>query len=454
MEKFDIIIIGGGPGGYLAGERAAQAGLNACVIEKRALGGVCLNEGCVPTKTLLNSAKLYDHATHGDRYGVTTEGAVINHSKVIDRKNMVVKQLVSGVAAKMKAHNVTVVNACAQICGKQDGLYCVKAGEQELQAKYLLIAAGSEAVVPPIPGVKEGLERGFVVTNREILDLREAPQNLCVIGGGVIGMELASYFSTIGVKVTVLEMLDKIAGPTDAEISNILKKNYQKKGVTFKLGCKVTGVGENTVTYEENGEEKTLETDLVLLSIGRRASTAGLGLETIGVETNRGAVVTDDHMRTNVENVYAAGDVNGKVMLAHTAYREAEVAINNIMGIEDVVNYDTIPSVIYTNPEVACCGLTLAAAQAKGINAREVNVSMRYSGRYLAEVAGGDGICKMVFDEERHTLIGIHMIGSYVSESIIGAAIFIDRQITVEEMKKIVFPHPTVCEVMREGLFM
>lgn len=453
MERYELLVIGGGPGGYLAAERGAQAGLKTAIAEERSLGGVCLNEGCVPTKTFLNSAKLYSHAVGSARFGVTVEGAAIDHGKVVDRKNTVVKQLIAGVAMKMKKYGVTVYSQKATIVKKCDEGFIISVGSEEISAKNIIIATGSQAIVPPIPGAKEAMESGFAVTSREILDLKELPQSLCVIGGGVIGMEFAAYYTAIGVKVTVVEMLDKIAGGTDREISAILQKNYQKKGVAFKLGCKVTEIGDGFVEFEEKGEQKRLECGLVLLSIGRRAVTGGCGADEIGVATQRGAIITNERMETSVPGIWAVGDCNGKIMLAHTAYREAEVAVNNIAGKADVMDYSAIPSVIYTDPEVACCGMTMESAQEAGINVRCASISLRYSGRYLAEVLAGDGICKLIIDEDRNILVGVHIIGSYASEMIYGAAMMIGQQMDIEKIKKVVFPHPTVCEVIREGLF-
>jgi len=256
------------------------------------------------------------------------------------------------------------------------------------------------------------------------------------------------------VKVTVIEMLDKIAGPTEKEVSAQLLKEYKKRGIDFKLGCKITEVTDRAVVYEEKGETKQVEADAVLCSIGRRAFTQGMGIEELGVYMERGAIVTDEHMQTNIAGVYAVGDVNGKIMLAHTAYREAEVAVNNILGKKDVMRYNAIPSVIYSNPEIASVGETLDSAKAKGIEAKEVKASMRFSGRYLAEVEKGDGFCKLVVDTKKNTLIGCHMIGSYTSEMIFGVALMIERQLTIPQIKELVFPHPTVGEVIREALFM
>ena len=454
MVKSDVLVLGGGPGGYLAAERAAQGGKKVTLIEKRALGGTCLNEGCIPSKALLNSAKLYEHAKDSAAFGVTAADVRIDHAKVIDRKAKVVKTLVSGVGATMGANGVTVVMENGVITGKGPDGFTVQAGGETYAADKLIIASGSVPVVPPIPGLREGIESGFVMTNREILDRKDLPKHLVVIGGGVIGLEMASYFSMIGVPVTIIEMLDKIAGPTEKEVSTALLKEYKKRGIEFKLSCKVTGVTSNAVQYEEAGEAKEAPCDAVLCSIGRRAFTQDIGLETLNIYTERGAIVTDEHLQTNVPGVYAVGDVNGKIMLAHTAYREAEVAVNHILGKKDYMRYNAIPSVIYTNPEVACVGETLESAQSKGIEAKCVKASMKFSGRYLAEVEKGDGFCKLVIDTKKNTLIGCHMIGSYASEMIFGVALMIEKQMPLDAIKELVFPHPTVGEVIREALFM
>ncbi len=454
MEKYDVIVLGGGPGGYLAAERAAEGGMKTAVVEKRALGGVCLNEGCVPTKTLLYSAKIFDYAKHSQEYGVKFENPSIDHSAVIDRKGRVVKTLVGGIGASMKKHGVEVVNARGEILGKSAQGFTVKANGTEYTGAKLLICTGSTASVPPIPGLRESIASGFGMTNREILDLREVPKELVVIGGGVIGLEMASYFNSIGSKVTVIEMLDHIAGPTDGEIGRILYKNYVKRGVQFLLGAKVTSVGTDCVNYELDGRACTAKADRVLVSIGRRAMTQGIGLENIGVLTERGAIVTNEKMETNVAGVYAAGDVNGRLMLAHTAYREGEVAVNNMLGKQDFVNYNSIPSVIYTNPEVASVGETTESVKAKGLDAKVESFTLKYSGRYIAENEGGDGIVKLIVDNEHRKLLGVHMIGNYASEIIYGAALMVDREMRVEQVQKIVFPHPTVGEVIREAMFM
>ena len=454
MEIYDLVVIGGGPAGYLAGERAGHAGLKTLVIEKREFGGVCLNEGCVPSKTFLNSAKVLDYANHASNYGVTVEGKTsIDQKFVVERKNGVVKMLVSGIKGQLKRNKVAMKSAEAFIEGKVDDGYAIKVGDEKVVAKRLIIATGSMPVVPPITGLKENLEKGVVLTNREILNLTEIPNKLVVIGGGVIGLEMASYFSSVGSQVTVVEMLDKIAGPTEKEISEILKKSLEKKGVKFNLGCKVTAIESDGVIFERDGKAEKVDADKILLSIGRRAVTQGFGLENIGVNLERGAIVTDDKMRTNVANVYACGDVNGKVMLAHTAYREAEVAINTILGKKDAMRYNVIPSVIYTNPEVGTVGETEESAKAKGLDVKTVSIPMTYSGRYVAENTALDGICKLVINNKTNTLIGAHIIGSYAGEFIVSVSAMVDLEVDIENIKKLVFPHPTVCEIVREAIF-
>ena len=447
---YDLIVIGGGPGGYLASERAGQAGLSVLLIEKRALGGVCLNEGCIPSKALLNSAKIADYAKDGKKYGVVAKDVAIDHKAVVKRKNKVVRTLVAGVSMKMKKNNVTVISDEAVIQGRSSEGFVVRTGDVENIGKRLLIATGSVPSMPPITGLHEGYKNGFVLTNREILDLTEVPEKLVIIGGGVIGLEMASYFNSAGSKVTVIEMLDHIAGPTDSEISSILLNSYKKKGVDFKLSAKVTEITDSEVLFETSEGKQSVSADKVLASIGRRPFTEGLGLEKIGVETLRGGVKTDEYLRTNIHGVYAVGDVNGVSLLAHTAYREAEVCVNHILGNKDIMRYNAIPSVIYTNPEVACVGETEQTAKEKGLDVEIVKLPLAYSGRYVAENSDMSGIIKVIMHKKYRTILGVHMIGSYASEIIYGAAMMIESEMRVEDVREIVFPHPTVGEALRE----
>lgn len=451
---YDLLIIGGGPAGYRAAERAGHKGMSVALFEARSLGGVCLNEGCMPTKTLLYSAKIYDYAKGGgEKYGVTATGAAIDHAKVIARKDKVVKTLVSGVAMQMKGAKVTVVAAPAKVAGKNAEGFVVTADGKEYVGKKLIIASGSVAAVPPIPGLKESVAAGISLTNREILDLKEVPKKLIVLGGGVIGLEMASYFNSIGSEVTVVEMMDRIGGPTDPEISECLKGLYEKKGVKFMLKTKAVAVNGGKLSVENSDGKAEIEADKILVAVGRRPNTADMGYENIGLYMERGAIKTDDEMKTNVAGVFAVGDVNGKSMLAHTAYREAEVAVNIIAGEKDRMEYNAIPAVIYTNPEVSSVGETEETAKAKGLKYKVVKLPLQFAGRYIAENEGGNGFLKMIFDPDK-VLIGAAVIGNPSSEMIFGMAIAITRKLNCNDMAKVVFPHPTVGEIFREALIM
>ncbi len=450
---YDLIVIGGGPGGYLAAERAAQAGLKTLLFEKRSLGGVCLNEGCIPSKALLNSAKLYEHALHGAAYGVRCDGVFLDQKAVIARKRRVVKTLVGGVKAKMRAHGVTVVMEEAVIRGKEGDAFTVASQSGSYRGRQLIIATGSSAAVPPIPGVKEHLG-DFVMTNREVLELEQIPERLTVIGGGVVGLEMAAYYAAVGSQVTVVEMLDHIAGATDRELSTLLQKSLEAKGIRFLLGHACTAVVPGAVRVRSgSGQETSIPADKVLLSIGRRANTQGIGLETLGVAFTPSGIRTDPMGRTNVPGVWAIGDVNGHHMLAHTAYREAEVAVNTILGKKDYMRYQANPSVIYTQPELSGVGLTEEECREKGIAYEARKLPMVYSGRFVAENESSDGICKVLIDAKRRSILGVHLLGSYSSEIIWGAAEMIEAQLRVEDARQIIFPHPTVSEIIREVLW-
>ena len=455
MITCDLAIVGGGPGGYVAAERAGAAGLKTVLFEKKSLGGVCLNEGCIPTKTLLYSAKVYNYALEGAKYGISSENPAFDYGKIMDRKDKVVKKLVGGVKAAMKAAGVEVVNAEAIVKGRGAEGFVIEAAGEEYTAARLLLCTGSEAAVPPFPGLGEAGD--IIMTNREILSMRERPESLVVIGGGVVGMEFASFFSTLGTRVTVVEMLSKILGPLDDEVSAMLQKIYAKKGVDFRLGCKVTGIEGNAVVFENaEGVTEKVSGDRILVSVGRRAVLSGL--ESLGLEMtlNRAGrpcgVKVDDRMRTSVPGVWAAGDITGFSMLAHTASREGEVAVNDMLGKDDRMSYEAIPGVVYTNPEVAGVGLTEAEAAAKGTPVKVLRLSMNYSGRFVAENERGDGICKLLVGADGR-ILGAHMLGNPCSELIHSMCMAIEKKMTVEDLKKTVFPHPSVSEILRETAF-
>lgn len=445
------MIIGGGPAGYVAAERAGHKGLNVLLFEKNKMGGVCLNEGCIPTKTLLYSAKTYENALHGDKYGVFGDNIRFDFGKIAARKDKVVRKLVAGVEGKMKSNHVTVVKGEAMIQGRSPkGVEVTSNGESYLGAN-LLICTGSEAFVPPIPGIVEA--GGIILTNREILALKEQPASMVIIGGGVIGMEFASFYNSLGTQVTVVEMLPEILGGLDFEISAMLRDIYAKKGITYHLNAKVVKVEGTNVIFEKDGVAQTVAGEKILVSVGRRAVTKGFGLENLNVELTRGGIKVDEKMRTNVPGVFAAGDVTGFSLLAHTASREGEVVVNNLTGRADRMRYDAIPGVVYTNPEVAGVGLTEEAAQAKGIAYKVAKLPMAYAGRFVAENEGGSGLCKVLVGEKYGEVLGVHMLGNPCSEMIYGACMAIEQEMTLTEMEEVVFPHPTVSEIFKETIF-
>lgn len=448
---YDLLIIGGGPAGYVAAERAGHKGLKVALFEKKKMGGVCLNEGCIPTKTMLFSAKIFDYALHGDKYGVLADNVKADFAKIAARKNKVVRKLVGGVESKMKSNHVTVIKGEAIIEGRNaDGISVSCNGENYI-GKNLLICTGSEAFVPPIPGLQEAGD--IIVTNREILEWKELPRSLVIIGGGVIGMEFASIYNSLGTKVTVIEMLPEILTGADTEISAMLREMYAKKGITFHLNAKVTRVEGTKVYFEKEGKEEVVEGEKILVSVGRRAVTKGFGLENLNVELTKFGIKTDEKMRTNIPGVFAAGDVTGFSLLAHTASREGEVVVNNLTGRKDIMRYNAIPAVIYTNPEVAGVGHTEESAKAKGIAYKIAKLPMAYAGRFIAENEGGSGLCKILVGEKYEEVIGVHMIGNPSSEMIYGAAMAIEQEMTLDEMQEVVFPHPTVSEIFKETIF-
>ena len=446
--KYDVAIIGGGPAGYTAAEKAAKGGLSTVLFEKNALGGVCLNEGCVPTKTLLYSAKTYDQIKHASKYAVSAENPSFDYPKIIARKNKVVKKLTAGIRMKMKESGVEVITGEAMIQGKTDeGNILIQYAEQVYEAKNLLVCTGSESVIPPIPGVNET----EYWTSREALQSKELPASLIIIGGGVIGMEFASFFNSMGTEVQVVEMLDKILGPMDKELSDMLQAEYAKRGVKFYLGHKVTGIHGQEVTVEKDGESFTLHGEKVLLSVGRRPVTKGFGLETLALEPFRNGIKVNEYMQTSLPNVYACGDITAFSLLAHTAVSEAEVAIDHILGKARAMSYKAIPGVVYTNPEIAGVGKTEEELQASGTPYQVKKIPMAFSGRFVAENEMGNGVCKLILAEDG-TLIGAHLLGNPASELIVIAGIAIEKGMKAEELTSFVFPHPTVGEILKEAL--
>lgn len=447
--KYDIAIIGGGPAGYTAAERAAANGLQTVLFEKKAIGGVCLNEGCIPTKTLLYSAKLWDNMKSASKYGISVpDGSAFDMQKMIDRKDKIVKKLTGGVQMTVNSYGAVIVPHEAVITGEAEGRFRVSASGETYEVTYLLVCTGSDTVIPPIKGLS-GVDYW---TSKEALESTVLPSSLVIIGGGVIGMEFASFFNSVGVQVHVVEMMPEVLGAMDKETSSMLRAEYQKRGVKFHLNTKVIEVSPEGVTIEKDGKTSFIETEKILVSVGRKANLLQVGLDKLNIELLRNGVKVDEHMQTSHPCVYACGDITGHSMLAHTAIRESEVAINHILEVEDRMNYDCVPGVVYTNPEVAGVGKTEEELKASGISYHVQKLPMAYSGRFVAENEQGNGLCKLILDDDDR-IIGCHMLGNPASELIVLAGIAVQHGYTVEEFQKTVFPHPTVGEIFHETLF-
>ena len=444
--KYQVAIIGAGPAGYTAAEMAGKAGLSVVLFEKSSVGGVCLNEGCIPTKTLLYTAKMYDMARHASKYAMQVAGAEVDLPKVIARKGKIIRKLVLGIKSKLTSSNVCLVEEAATVVDKNT----VRCGEEVYTCDNLLICTGSETFIPRV----EGLDSVSYWTHKDALNNKEIPSSLIIVGGGVIGMEFASFFSSMGVKVTVVEMQDEILGGMDKELAGMLRTEYAKRGVSFCLGTKLTRVSTCAegieVQCEKAGETQILQTEKLLMSVGRRPVYEGLGLENLDLKrTERGLIAVDEHLQTSVPGVYVCGDLNGVSLLAHTAVREAEVAIHHILGKEDRMSYKAIPGVVYTNPEIAGVGKSEEELQQAGITYRTLKLPMSYSGRFVAENEGVNGVCKVLVAED-DTLLGVHLLGNPASELIVMAGMMIEDGRKFTEWKRYVFPHPTVGEIFRE----
>lgn len=445
-KKYFLAIIGGGPAGYTAAEKASKAGKDVVLFEQNAVGGTCLNVGCIPTKSLLYGAKQYYNATHATKYGVTAENVSFDFAAMQKRKTIVVRKLVAGIKARLNNEHCTLVSGFAKVESRTDELVTISCGDQIYEAENLMICTGSTNFVPPIPGIKDN---PAVWDSTDALAAAELPKSIIIVGGGVIGMEFATLYHELGVSVTVIEAMPTILPNLDPEVVQILLEKYKKAGINILTETKVESLDGGKVTA--NGVE--YEAEKVLISVGRRANLQGL--EALNdLELNRGAIVIDDFCKTNLPNVYACGDVTGKIMLAHVASRQAEVAIGRMLKVIPLqrIAYNAIPSVVYTNPEIASVGVTEAQAESMSIPVEVRKLPMTFSGRFMAENEGETGLCKMIIDAKNHSILGVHMIGNPCSEFISAASFAVRMGYTTAEFQQVVFPHPTVSEILHEIL--
>lgn len=448
--KYFLAIIGGGPAGYTAAEKASKAGKDVVLFEQNAVGGTCLNVGCIPTKSLLYGAKQYYNATHAQKYGVTAENVAFDFAAMQKRKTIVVRKLVAGIKQRLNNEHCTLVSGAAAIVSRTDELVTVSCNGETYEAENLLICTGSTNFVPPIPGIKEN---EYVWDSTDALAATELPKSIIIVGGGVIGMEFATLYHELGVPVTVIEAMPTILPNLDQDIVNVLLEKYKKAGINILTSTKVESIegGKVNVKSQISNEQLQISAERILVSVGRRANLQGL--EALNdLELNRGAIIVDEFMKTNLPNVYACGDVTGKIMLAHVAARQAEVMVGRLLKQIPLqrIAYNAIPSVVYTNPEIASVGVTELQAAELNIETEVRQLPMTFSGRFMAENEGETGLCKLVLDTKKQTILGVHCIGNPCSEFIAAASFAVRMGYTTAEFEQVVFPHPTVSEILHE----
>lgn len=445
IEEYDIAIIGGGPGGYVAAIKGAQLGKKACLIEKNKIGGTCLNVGCIPTKSLLKSAEIYKKTLESNKYGiegVSSSDITVNMKKVKKRKDSVVEQLVEGVEGLLKENGVDVYYETAVLIDKNT----ISAGKEKIKAKNIILAAGSVPKSLPI----EISNKADLMTSEEALDLEEIPKTCTIIGGGVIGVEFAYFLSTIGTKVTIIEFMDTILPMVDKEIVAFVNNHLLEIGINIETSSKALEIKEKSVIYEKLGEVIEIESEKIIMAVGRKPFTEGLGIEDVGIITSKGAVVTDETLRTNINTIYAIGDINGKSMLAHSASMEGIVAIENICDKSSRMDYSKVPNAIYIQPEIASVGLTEEEAKNKYQSIKVGKFPLLANGK--AKVEGEEtGIVKVIVEHKTGEILGVHIFGIHATDMIAESVVAMKLEATPEEIVKSIHPHPTVSEIMHEA---
>jgi dihydrolipoamide dehydrogenase len=455
-DKFDVVVIGAGPGGYVTAIRASQLGLKTAIVEREALGGVCLNWGCIPTKALLKSGEVYDTMGHLADYGLAAQNRTYDFAKVIERSRKVAKQLSSGVAFLMKKNKVEVLDGVARLQKGKDAPGVIVAlkggGERALETKSVILATGARARVIPALGLEPDGER--VWTYREAMVPKAAPKSLLVVGSGAIGMEFASFYRALGVEVTVVELLPRILPVEDEEISAAAHKAFERRGIKLLVNAKVTGLKSSmagvALAVEIGGKSESLAAEAAIVAVGIDGNVEDLGLEALGVQIDHGHIVADSYGGTSVKGLYAIGDVAGPPWLAHKASHEGVHCVEHIAGLADDRLPAVVPGCTYTTPQIASVGLTEAAAKAKGVEVKVGRFPFRANGKAIA-AGETEGLVKTVFDARTGALLGAHMIGGEVTEMIQGFALGITCEATEAELIATIFPHPTMSEAMHEA---
>lgn len=442
-----IIIIGAGPGGYETALLAAKRGVEVVLIEAGHVGGTCLNEGCIPTKTFCKNAEVLDTLREASVFGVTDLSYAFDFSAVRQRKDAVVEQLRGGVESLLSHKLITLV--CGKAAFKDSHTVVVE--EAEYSADYIIVATGSVSATLPIPGN----DLPGVLTSKEILDVEEIPQRLCVIGGGVIGLEFASIFKSFGSEVTVLEYCKDILPRFDTDLAKRLKQSLGKRDIDIQTQAQVLSIEATdnalNVKFSKKGKEETVEADKVLMAVGRRANVASLNLSDIGVEYTPKGIAVNEYMQTNLPHVYAIGDVNGMMMLAHAATFQGIVALDHIMGISNEIDLSVMPAAVFTSPEAATVGLTEDECKEKGVAVKCLKSFFRANGKAVT-MGETDGFCKLIVEAEAPSrILGCHLFGPHSSDIIQEVAALINRKSTLEDFKSIIHTHPTLVEVLQSA---
>ena len=458
--SFDIIIIGSGPGGYVTAIRAAQLGFRTAIVEKSYLGGICLNWGCIPTKALLRSAEIYHYMQHAKDYGLSAENVSYDPKAVVQRSRGVSKRLNDGVGFLMKKNKVSVIwgdasiDAPGKVTVKKSAVEAPKGalGEGAYQAKHIILATGARQRV--LPGLEP--DKKLVWTYFEAMVPEKMPKSLLVVGSGAIGIEFASFYRTLGADVTVVEVLPQILPLEDHEIQTFARKSFEKQGIKILTNAKVTKLDKRSdsvaATIEEGGKTQTITVERVISAVGVVGNIENLGLEKLGVKTERGCIVVDPFNKTNVPGIYAIGDVSGPPMLAHKAEHEGVVCIESIKGLHPhAMNKLMIPGCTYCSPQIASVGLTEQAAKDKNIDIRVGRFPFVGNGKAIA-LGEDQGLVKVIFDKKTGQLLGAHMVGAEVTELIQGYVVAMNLETTEEELMHTVFPHPTLSEMMKEAV--
>ncbi|MFW5749923.1 MAG: dihydrolipoyl dehydrogenase [Halanaerobium sp.] len=451
-KKYKIAIIGSGPGGYVAALRAGQLGADTVLIEKEALGGTCLNWGCIPTKAFVRSAEVFADIQNAEDFGIKVEKAELDFPAVVKRKDKIVNRLVRGIDHLLEKNNVDRIDGWASFIDQKHIKVEKDSETVEIEAENIIIASGSQAAAIPIPGA----DSADILDSRAALDLEELPQSMVIVGGGIIGMEFAFIFRNFGVEVTVIEYLDQLVSGVDAEIASELNRSARRRRISVKTSAEVKEIKKKDtgfeVTYQTKGREKTAEAEKVLMAVGRKPYTEGLGLENIGVEVSekRGAVQVNEKMETNVEGIYAVGDVTDKILLAHVASHQGVIAVENIMGIDKKMNYQAVPGAIFTSPEIGTVGLTEAEAEERGINYEVGTFPFAASGKVMA-MGEREGKVKIIAEKESGKIIGGALIGIESSDLIAELTLAVNLGLTAENLRETIHAHPTTAEVIHEA---